>query len=1694
MRNVIFCVLVVLLWVSTIALGVGGVMPGSGTEGDPYLIEDLADFDVFADEANAGTYWAEGVYTKLMCDIDLSGRTYDRAVIASDTDDTNNLFQGITYKGSFDGNNCLINNLKVSGAEYCGLFGLNQGIVKDLGVTNTRIMYNIHFAGAIAGWNAGDISNCFSTGEITGTGGVIGGLAGNNYGTIVCSYSTCSINSLTEDTDTFSVGGLVGQNGHGEILESYSSGIVCGTGFVGGLVGNNGINGLVENCYSDCYVNCFGSYAGGLVGSNGSALIRKSYSAGIICGAGEGIGGLSGTNYEGTIENCYSIASVNGGGSVGGLVGGNSKGTVTNCYATGTVISTNEQFGGLVGYNGYHLYLDSIGLIENGYYFRYSGESNEYGICLNSTQVQDKSSFAGFDFEDDGSDGTDDIWAIEDGYMPRLSWQKDQGFRPPHTVVLTSLIGSGTESDPYIIANFDDLMEFRSNSSLRTGYFSLVDDIDLNNLSFSHSFIPEVFYGRFFGNGHKINNFTIEGQSNLGFFSGLYGSVYELVLDDASISGNGDNVGGFTGCKISGSIVNCSFSGSVNSLGASVGGLAGEQRSGYIYNCISIGTVSALDNAGGLVGNNESYIQTSYSVSSVDCTGVNSGGLVGNSKESDITNCYYYIYCGAYLDFGTSLDDEELENKDSFYGFSFLEDGGSGDWTISDGYMPRLFYQSSPGFKAPRVLDDINTTLTGKGEAQDPFIISDYNDLMEFRNNTALRIGHYRLESDIDLSGNVYTNSIVTENFYGHFNGNGKTIDNLVIEGVSNLGLFSSLFGSVKMLALENVSIISSGNNVGGLAGNNYGDISSCYCTGSVSGEGDQIGCLVGSNISGTISNSYSVGTVIGGDYAGGFCGNNNSIISNCYAIGEVQGVGAVGGFCGANVNGEINSCFWNSDVSGLDNSYGGEGLPTSEMKKQSTYTDSGWDFVSESINGGDDIWIMGDYPKLYNLINESNIVYLPDLRGMTESEASAALASSGLVLSVISYEHNAIYPTGKVAYQNIPEGLVSLSAYDVSVVVSLGPLLDGNGIKENPYRINNFSDFEAFCSESDYWADGVYVKLMADIDLDPALPGREVYSQAPIAGGPFEVNGGLLLYGIPYLGHFDGNGHVIRNLTLTTGQICGGLFGYADSGSSISNLGVEDVSIICRNTYAGGLAAVSHAVVTNCYTTGTVSGLSVTGGLIGEHGLLDRYNYDNTLNNPGKVINSYSICSVSGDSFTGGLVGVNRIPVIRSYSTGDVSGEQVVGGLVGCNTDGFIENCYSLSNVSSTGSDPSGFGGLVGLTSGIHIGEYVNFYIHGKVANSFSAGRISADGAEKVGGLIGDDYTGLIENCFWDVDVSGQVTSDGGYGVSTSLMKEISTFKTMGWDFSFTDGDLAVWHMPEDSYPILSGRKPDLNDDLIVSMEDFAIFSGNWLNTGFEPTNSYESDYDFSGMVDIADLEIFVSYWLEQFEVSLPLNLVSYFKLDELDGDVAVDSSSCGIDGVVAGEPVRGAGQNGGSYVFDGAVDYVQVEGFNGIGGSAARTVAAWIKADEDLANSENKIHAIVSWGKAEAGKKWAFILDAASGQLALATYGGKVIGGADLEDGLWHHVAVVLPAGADNLNQVKMYVDGAEIGTNAASLDAEINTAMTEDVLIGAMDTDAAGGVQSPAFLFKGAMDEVRIYNTDLLAGEIAELKDEE
>ena len=163
------------------------------------------------------------------------------------------------------------------------------------------------------------------------------------------------------------------------IMDSYIRGDMC----VGGICAYNDA-GTIQNCYSTATV--YGeSYLGGICGrSRSNSIIENCYNAGYVYGAARSIGGICGDNYS-TIESCYNIGIIEGNFMVGGIVGGSSGSGNTiwikDCYNRGNVIGDTKDIGGIGGYIGYSL-------VENCYsQATVSGNTNVGGICGDSNKV-----------------------------------------------------------------------------------------------------------------------------------------------------------------------------------------------------------------------------------------------------------------------------------------------------------------------------------------------------------------------------------------------------------------------------------------------------------------------------------------------------------------------------------------------------------------------------------------------------------------------------------------------------------------------------------------------------------------------------------------------------------------------------------------------------------------------------------------------------------------------------------------------------------------------------------------------------------------------------------------------------------------------------------------------------------------------------------------------------------------------------------------------------------------------------------------------------------------------------------------------------------------------------------------------------------------------------------------------------------
>ncbi|MEN6308320.1 MAG: GLUG motif-containing protein, partial [Anaerohalosphaeraceae bacterium] len=231
-----------------------------------------------------------------------------------------------------------------------------------------------------------------------------------------------------------------------------------------------------------------------------------------------------------------------------------------------------------------------------------------------------------------------------------------------------------------------------------------------------------------------------------------------------------------------------------------------------------------------------------------------------------------------------------------------------------------------------------------------------------------------------------------------------------------------------------------------------------------------------------------------------------------------------------------------------------------------------------------------------------------------------------------------------------------------------------GDGSVGNPYQIDNKADLlELGATPEDY---GKCFILTSDIDL-----AGETFTEAVIA--PDMDNYELGFQGFVFTGSFNGDGHIIKNLTIkATDKDYVGLIGYQDRGK-VYKLGVENIDITGRGS-VGGLVGYNSGTIIACYATDAVTGYTSVGGLVGE--------------NAGLITACYATGAVTGDANGGGLVGWHSSGTITAcYATGSVSeSSEAAGGLVGYRESGIITACFW--DIQSSGQ--AGGSGGKGLTT----------------------------------------------------------------------------------------------------------------------------------------------------------------------------------------------------------------------------------------------------------------------------------------------------------------------------------------------------------------------------------------------------------
>jgi len=953
----------------------------------------------------------------------------------------------------------------------------------------------------------------------------------------------------------FYVGGLVGLNSGATVNNSYATGNVSGNYFVGGLVGENG-NGTVSNSYTTGSVS--GSdYVGGLVGENFST-VSNSYATGSVSGTNY-VGGLVGRN-DATVGNSYATGNVMGSydsDSIGGLVGGNG-GTISNSYATGSVSGASESdaVGGLAGENG--------GTVSNSYATgSVSGASgsgyvgglvgdNFRGTVSNSywdTTTSGQSTSAG----GTGLTTAQLSGALPTGFDPTV-WGNVNNQTTPYLLTNPGPVYIGSDST-HLFSLVFSLSQLQAINNNLAGDFALATSLNASGVT---NWVPLGTDGA----GNVINS----GSGFSGIFDGLGNTLSNLTINLPSAN----YVGPF-GYAGTGSVIqNVGLVGGSVSGSGWVGGLVGE-NDGTVSTSYATGSLSGATRVGGLVGENDGTVSNSYATGSMS-TGVNSGpigGLVGINSGTVSTSYATGNVSGAsgstqlgglvgasFANIVNSYSTGSVSGSTYVGGLVGLQAGsviGSAVLTTAllSGALPTGFVPTVWGNvnnqTTPYLLTNPGPVYIGSDSTHLFSLVFNLSQMQGINNNLA---GDFALATSLNASGVTNWVPLGTDGagnainsgsgFSGIFDGLGNTISNLTINlpSTNDVGLFGYSSGTIRNIGIVGGSV-SGANDVGGLVGqNNYqASISNSYATGTVSGAGNSsyVGGLVGLN-GNSVSNSYATGSVTAGSGSssvGGLVGGSSGPVGNSYATGSVTAGGG-----SSSVGGLVGLNYQAS----ISNSYA-----------------TGYASGSSSVGG-----LVGDNAGGNASIRNSYATGAAYLTGSSSGLGGLVGNNSGTI--------NNSYATGFVdgAYGSDLGGLVGVNSGTIN---------------------NSYATGEVFGYTS--CPSGCYV---------PTNLGGLVGNNSGTVSNSYAT------------GFVDGYGYYSYTYYYGCGfSTCEG----------IAYVGAQEV---------GGLVGFNSSAINNSYATGGVSTSSYSfgvGGLVGG-------------NSGGTIINTYASGSVSGSSDVGGLVGYN--------------------------------------------------------------------------------------------------------------------------------------------------------------------------------------------------------------------------------------------------------------------------------------------------------------------------------------------------------------------------------------------------------------------------------------------------------------------
>ena len=856
----------------------------------------------------------------------------------------------------------------VNGTSYVGgLAGYVTGSVTG-SHSQGEIIGKGNYVGGVAGYTTGSVLYSHSEGNVTGKGNYVGGLIG-----ISCvNYSDTDSKTWVVVANSYSNGNIKGSNYVGGAIgldsvyrNSFNNsamirnfekinvhGKVEGNDYVGGIIGKmnyqynssypSGFKANIDSVSHNGEVNGR-NYIGGIAG-NIYGSVSNTQSEGNVTGTGNYVGGLLGkliyTRTTGTTSNAldtvrlkdsYAIGNVKGAYYVGGLVGKDSlhkslaKSStnsstkilyrlISNAYSKGNV-EGKLYVGGLIGvqnrasdtarYAGDNTYIYT--LIDSCYHDNGSvkGDSSYIGGLVGSTY--------GF-VNHSHSSGDVQGFAFVGGLIGN-GIKVNASYAVGAVNGVSSYVGGLVGCARYIVNGTSYLQgpAWPINSSYHKG-----GDVSGGML----------YVGGLAGDGSVSNSHSEGAVSGAGSVGGLTGSgeVSSSYHIGGDVSGTGSYVGGLTG---KGNVSNSYSEGNVTGLDY-VGGAAGS--SSKIRNSYAKASyIKGRNRVGGLSG----YVTDSIIVSSFEgdsVTGVSyvgglagyaSGSVIGSYSDGNVAGTGNYVggllgLLGYTRSTGTTSNALDTVRVKDSYAIGDVKGAYYVGGLVGKDSLHKSLAKSSTN-SSTTILYRLISNAYSKGNVEGKLYVGGLIGVQNRASDTAKYATDTYVYTFIDScyhdNGSIkgdssYIGGLVgsTHGFINHSHSSGD------VQGFAFVG---GLIGNgTKVNASYAVGAVKGDSSyVGGLVGSVLTIDSSYHVGGDVSGTGNYVGGLTGS---GSVSNSYSEGNVVGLDYVGGVVGSSSKIRKSYAIASYIKGRNHVGGLSGY-VTGSIDVSYFEGDsVTGI--------------------------------------------------------------------------------------------------------------------------------------------------------------------------------------------------------------------------------------------------------------------------------------------------------------------------------------------------------------------------------------------------------------------------------------------------------------------------------------------------------------------------------------------------------------------------------------------------------------------------------------------------------------------------------------------------------------------------------------------------------------------------------------------------------